>query len=414
MIRKRIGIVICLAAIVLQSGAQGLGIGLAGGLQGTQYSLQGGGRQLLPGGSIELTYGFRLGPNWDLLSGVTGGIYRTQAKLPDGPVYSAYEVDDGGSAFLYSVNTVGYKETQRFFALGIPLLLQYHTTGAGVQWYINGGGKAYLPFNSSVQVSADKATFSGYYPDFNIQVSNLPQHGFGTIKGWKTSATADLKPTAALSAATGLSFPLSRGTRLYAGVFADYGLTELRQKIDSMPLMTYNSTGISGVHAGGVLNRPGIGNVTMLSFGVELRLAFGSPRAEGGSRRHAKKEPQQVIDSATRVNLYEQIERNVVFGLFNETVLPDIQREHLDDVAGLMKQYPGIRISLVGHICDDDAKTESKKVGMERAHAVAAYLESKGVDARRIDISPVVESDEYVPDDPPANYRHRRVVIAVE
>jgi outer membrane protein OmpA-like peptidoglycan-associated protein len=414
MIRKRIGIIICFAAIITQAGAQGLNISLNGGLQGTQYQFQNGRTQLLPGGSIELTYSFRLGSSWNLLSGFTGGLYRTQASLPDGIAFMSYQVDDAGSAFLYSIKTTGYEETQQFYAAGIPLLLQYHTTGRGVQWYFIGGGKALIPFSSSITVSAKQLALSGYYPDFNIEVTDLPQHGFGTITNWRTSATTNLKPTAALSAATGVSFSLSRGTRLYAGVYAEYGLTDLKGKKDSMPLVSYSSTGITAVEAGSVLSRPNTGSVTLLSFGFQLRLGFGSSRPEVAARRHARKVPQQLIDSAVRVNLYEIIERSIVFGLINETALPDIQQEHLDEVADLMKQYPSIRISLVGHICNDETKTEDKKVGRERARAVAEYLESKGIDPQRIDISPVVESDVFAPDDPPANYRHRRVVVAVE
>jgi outer membrane protein OmpA-like peptidoglycan-associated protein len=103
----------------------------------------------------------------------------------------------------------------------------------------------------------------------------------------------------------------------------------------------------------------------------------------------------------------------VVFGLPNETTLPDIQQEHLDEVADLLKQYPTIRIALVGHTCNSETQTENKNVGTARARAVAKYLRSKGVDASRLDISPVVVSDEFDPDNPPANYRNRRVVIAV-
>lgn len=403
-----------MAAIITQARAQGLNIGLNGGLQGMQYQFLNGQTQLQPGGSIDLTYSFRLGRNWNLLSGITGGLYRTKASLADGIAIASYQVDDGGSAFLYSVKTTGYKETQQFFAAGIPLLLQYHTAGRGVQWYFTGGGKALIPFNSSIQVSAKQLALSGYYPDFNIEVTNLPQHGFGTINNWKTSASTNLKPTAALSAATGVSFGLAHSARLYIGLYAEYGLTDLKGKNDSMPLVSYSPAGVTEVQAGGVLNRPISGSVTLLSYGLQLKLGFGTARPEAAARRHGKKEPLPLIDSAVRVNLYEIIERSVVFGLFNETALPDIQKEHLDEVADLMKQYPSIRISLVGHICNDERKTEDIKVGRARVRAVAEYLESKGIDAHRIDISPVIENDAFVPDDPPANYRHRRVFVAVE
>jgi len=416
MSRITISIVICFATILTQAEAQGLNIELNGGLQGTRYQLQNGQSKLLPGGSLNLTYSFRLGNSWDLLSGITGGVYRTQATLQDGVVFTSVQVDDIGSAFLYSVKTAGYQETQRFFAAGIPLLLQYHTTGAGVQWYFDGGGKVFAPFNSSIQVSAKQLTLSGYYPDYNIEVTNLPQHGFGTINGWKTTATGKLRPTVALSAATGVSFGLSPGTRLYAGLYVDYGLTNIKEKTDSMPLVTYSPTGITGVQAGSVLNRPNGGQVSLLSLGLQLRLSFGSAsaRPKAAARRNAKKEPAQPLDSAASVDLYEVIERSVVFGLPDETTLPEIQKEHLDEVADLLKQYPRVRISLTGHICNSETKAENKKVGSARARVVARYLQSKGVSSGRIDINPNVVSDEFKPDDPPSNYRNRRVVIAVE
>jgi OOP family OmpA-OmpF porin len=162
------------------------------------------------------------------------------------------------------------------------------------------------------------------------------------------------------------------------------------------------------------LNRPSTGNANLLSFGLQLKLGFGSSRMASSPRHHAQKEPAQPIDSAVSVHLYEIIERSVVFGLFDEATIPDIQKDHLDEVVDLMKQYPSVRIALVGHVCNNDTKTESKKVGAARARAVAQYLENKGIDAHRIDISPVIESDAFDPDDPPANYRHRRVVVAVE
>jgi outer membrane protein OmpA-like peptidoglycan-associated protein len=412
MSRLLIGIAICFTAIITRADAQGLNIELNGGLQGTRFQLQNGQSQLLPGGSLGLTYSFRLGDNWDLLSGVTGGVYRTKASLRDGVVFTTYEVDDLGSAFQYTMKTVGYKETQQFFAAAIPLLLQYHTTGTGVQWYFDAGGKVSAPFNSSINVSAKQLTLSGYYPDFNIDVSNLPEHGFGTVNGWKTSATTKLSPSAALSAATGVSFSLSSGSRLYAGLYVDYGLTTLKEKTDSMPLVTYNPNGIAGVRAGSVLNGSGTGQVNLLSFGLQLRLSFGSARPKA-ERSNTKKEPPPPLDSALSIELYEVIERAVVFGLPNETTLPDIQKEHLDEVADILKQYPTIRIALVGHTCNSETQTENKNVGAARARAVAKYLRSKGVDASRLDISPVVVSDEFDPDNPPANYRNRRVVIAV-
>src|SRR5579864_8835182 len=99
MIRKIIGFVVCFTAIVSQTGAQQLGIELDGGLQGMHYQLQNGTVQPLPGGSLGLNYTFRLSNNWGLLTGISGGLYRTQASLPNGTVFTYGQVDDAGSAF---------------------------------------------------------------------------------------------------------------------------------------------------------------------------------------------------------------------------------------------------------------------------------------------------------------------------
>ena len=103
-----------------------------GGLQGTHYQLQNGATQLRPGGSLSLLYTFRLGSQWGLITGISGGLYRTQATFPDGTAFSNYQVDDEGSAFQYGMKTSGYKETQQFFAAGVPVL--YYITPQVWAW----------------------------------------------------------------------------------------------------------------------------------------------------------------------------------------------------------------------------------------------------------------------------------------
>lgn len=414
MIRRIAGLTVFLAVVISRSGAQGLGIELDGGLQGTQYQLQNGQTMQLPGGSLGLSYSFRLAGHWNLLTGITGGIYLTQSTLHDGVIFTSGQVDDAGSAFQYSVNATGYKETQQLFAASIPLLLQYHTAGAGTQWYFAGGGKLLAPFNSSVRISARQLSLSGYYPDYNLEVSDLPQHGFGTINDWKASATTELKPAAALSVATGMSFRLSPRTRLYTGLYVDYGLTGLKEKNDSLPLVTYSSTGISGVKANSVLNMQNTGQVTLLSFGLQVRLNFGATRENSAARHKTKKGSQQPAKPTISDDEANFIQRPVIFGTINETSIPEIGQLQLDEVADIMIQHPDIRISIVGHICNSGTETEDIQVGETRAKAVASYLRDKGIDRKRMDISSVSQSDPVLPNNAAANYQNRRVVISVE
>jgi OmpA-OmpF porin, OOP family len=414
MITKIIGLIGCFVVLISQTDAQGLSIGLDGGLQGTQYSLQGGSNRLLPGGSLDLLYAFHITGRWSLLTGITGGIYRTEARFPDGTAFADYQVDDEGSAFQYNIKTTGYKETQRFFAAGIPLLLQYHTAGAGTQWYIDGGGKVMFPASVSSNVSAQQLSLSGYYPDDNVVVTNLPQHGFGTLQNWKAHASAELRPAAVLSAATGVSFRLSRGTRLYAGLFVEYGLTDFKSKGDSMPLVTYNSTSVSGLNANGVLKMQNAGRMTSLSFGLQVRLSFETTTSRHKVRPTPKRLPQDTAMATISDEEADFIQQPLVFGIIQKVEVPFVLMPHLDGVASVMMQHPTIRISIVGHFCSSGTETEDPKIGIARAEAVVRYLKSKGILQSRMDIGAVDESDPFMPYDFNANYQKRRVVISVK
>ena len=425
MIRGVIGAAVCCVAFLTQAGAQGLTIELDGGLQGTQYQLLNGQNKPLPAGSLGLLYTFQLGRNWGLITGITGGLYRTQATLPNGTAFRNYLVDDQGSAFQYTMKTEGYKETQQFFSAGVPLLLQYHTAGEGTQWYFNGGGKVVFPSSASIAISAHELTLSGYYPDYNVNLSSLPQHGFGTITNWKASTTSVLKPATALTAGTGLSLSLSHSTRLYIGLYAEYGLTDLKSGNDSLSLVTYSPTGISGIKASSVLNMQNAGQMKLLAFGVQVRLSFGGARAKPAPRPSTDKEspnppitqtptnPPNPADSLLSDDEADTIERPVIFGVIDETALSEIQKTRLDQVAGILLRYPNIRVSIVGHICNSGTETEKIKVGIARARAVARYLQSKGIYRNRMDVSAADKSDPVEPFNLNANFQKRRAVITI-
>jgi len=461
MIRKTVFISVCFVFAVITAGAQELNVWLDGGWQGLSYKVQNGSSSLQPGGSLGLGYTFPLARHWNILTGVAGGFYGTKATLADGK-YSFPQVDATGSAFEYNVGTTGYKETQRFFAFSVPLLLQYHSSGSGTQWYLSGGGKLLLPFNADVKASAGQLNLTGYYPDFNEVLSNLPQHGFGTVDNWSGSTTYKLKTAAALSAEAGLSFALSGHTRLYTGVYADYGLTNMRGKTgNSASLVSYNADGLTGVQAGGVLNVPRTGNARLLSYGIRVKLGFGSSgKGKHGMKRPASdqakpaaEQPKQMQDSAKAKEqpmkpreqpmkpqdsvatsippsrplrdseavqaverpgseAVETIQRTVVFGILNKVDVPEGMQTHLDSVADIMNRYSDIRIAITGHTCSIGTERENIKIGEARAGAVAAYLQRKGIDRSRMDIHSAGESDPLVPNSSPANRsKNRRVAI---
>lgn len=471
MIRKIAALTLCLTAIVGLACAQELGVELDGGLQGMRYSLQNGQSKLLPGESLGLNYTFPLSNNGlGLLTGITAGLYRTQATLQSSVAFAYPQVDDQGDAFLYNVRLSGYKETQRTLAVTIPVLLQYHTDGDGVQWYVDAGGKVFLPANTTTKASSQQLSLSGYYPNYDLTVSDLPKHGFGTVNGWKSSTTTQLKPGAALSAGTGVSFGISRGVRLYAGVYVDYGLTVLKSGRDSMPLITYSSSGIDNAKTNGVVSTPYAGQPKLLSFGLQVRLTWGARPAKQAARHRAQdstlttfqvvvRTKDQTVQPATQ-NVTQRttqkatpptaqaspppqttaptppqtqtqpppgtagtslsdselvlLQRPLEFILPGQKDIPQTQISILDDVVKVLQQHPRLRISIVGYTYDDGQPSQDNKLGQARAKAVARYLEHKGIDRHRMDISYDKQGQPSTNFDPAANYLNRRVVISPE
>lgn len=389
-----------------------MGIGLDGGLQGLHYPLQNGDVKLLPGASLNLNYTFDIGNHWGLLSGIGGGLYRTQATLHDGQTFAYDEVDDAGSAFAYDVKLTGYKETQRTFMASIPLLLQYHTDDAHLQWYVDGGGKLFLPLMTNTQISAQQLSLSGYYPNYDIQITDLPQHGFGTLDPWKSSSTTQLKTSAALSAGTGVSFGMPKGTRLYIGVYLDYGLTNLKNKADSLPIVSYSPTGVENVKGTGILNMSTTGQAKLLSFGLQARFTFGSKSAKHTIRPKKPIDTTGQMTAALSDSELAILRTPVIFGGVGTVDIPGTQLSNLDEVATILQQHPTLRISIVGYSCDDVIEKEGNKVGGARAKAVMKYLETKGIDHRRMEI--YYASEPSVSYDPSANYQNRRALIDVQ
>lgn len=456
--------VVCLCFSTATADAQELNVWLDGGPQGLSYKVPNGQNNLQFGGSLGIGYTFPIRSHWALLTGITGGWYNTRATLNNG-TYAIGQVDNTGSAFEYQIATTGYKETQRFFSFGVPLLLQYHTTGSRTQWYINGGGKLLLPFDANIKSSARQLVLSGYYPGFNIDISNLPEHGFGTIQNWQGSTTYKLKTGAALDAETGLSFNLSPHTRLYAGLYLEYGLDDMKGDNAASPLVLYNPNSVTGAQGGSVLNLPGTGSAKLLSYGLMIKFGFGhgkhKPASQGKAPNPAplpdtaqnrptsepakqglQERPQEQLGASRKQDSVQApqkqepeiapatqksslssitaeetrtVEQQVVFGIFGKTDLAENQKPHLDAVAAILNNYPDIRIQITGHTCSIGSKEENIKIGEARAQAVANYLQEKGIDRGRMDVQSVGESNPMVPNNSPENRsRNRRVSLHIE
>ncbi len=440
MIKHITGACLCLITISHTVSAQELGIGISGGMQGLQYKSGTQNSQLKIGGMLDIGYTFPLGKKTGIVTGISIGNYAAKIKLQDGETFSYYQVDDVGSAFKYNVITHGYTEQQRFLAAGIPVLLQYHTLGK-TQWYINGGAKLLFPFSVKYEASADQLILSGYYPDYNIELKDLPQHGFGTVNSWKSNGGLTLKPAVTLSAASGFSFQLNN-LRLYTGIYVDYGVNNIQDNASPTALVGYTPTSISNLPGNSLLKTAAVDNAKLLGMGIQVKLGIPAYRHHKVQQAPATpptpapikdtmvmvKEPAPVpvireqqqlmptpvkaVPTATDTII---IKRPVLFGKLGQIEIPEGAKEQLDSVAAILVKYPDVNIQIIGHTCDIGSAAANIKVGAARAQAATNYLVSKGVAAARISTSSAGATQPLVPNTSEENRRkNRRVTIILQ
>ncbi len=255
-------------AFGLTANAQQWSVALRGGLQGLQYKVDNAKINQQAGGGIHIGYRIPVKANWQLLTGVGADYYSTRATLSDNTSFQSNEIDAVGSGFQYSVETVGYEEKLDFFALTVPLTLQYEASGKN-RWQANGGVKFVLPFRASLEARADQLTQSAYYPDYNLTVEDLPQHGFGTTNNWTDETKRSLNAGIAATAGIGYGFDLGKKWGLSLGLFADYGLTNMRKEESQGNAVYYNN---GKARAAGTINM--VDNVRLMAFGLQVRLSL--------------------------------------------------------------------------------------------------------------------------------------------
>lgn len=278
---RKIIITACLitALLPMLSIAQ-FSVAVNAGLAGLRYKIQDGKSKIKPSIGLDLGFTRTFTKHWGFVTGMGIMQYNTDASMTNGSQSSEMQVDDMGDGFRYTVKTTGYKETQRFTAVSIPLMLQYRTAKPEkTQWFFNAGAKLILPFDTKIKAEAQQIDMSGYYPDVNLEINNLPQHGFGSVFNWSSQSNYTLKPEIAIAAVTGLSFNLKNGYRLSLGVYADYGMTGMK-KITDQPLVTYSAPLTSATVANSVLATNNAGFVRSFATGIQFKLDFGKKKAK--------------------------------------------------------------------------------------------------------------------------------------
>jgi hypothetical protein len=186
-----------------------------------------------------------------------------------------FEVDQTGSAFAYNVSSVNYKEEQTLQAVQIPLFLQYKTNiNTGVDFNFRAGVKYFLPVNYKIEASAASVNGTGYYPDVNLTIDNLPEFGFGSQANYNATGEYQTKGILMSTFELGFTFELNEKSGLYTAMFLDSGYGTIIDQKQNESYIGYNPSAVTGRKANGLYSTDKNATVKPVAFGLTVGLNF--------------------------------------------------------------------------------------------------------------------------------------------
>lgn len=141
------------------------------------------------------------------VSNVGFGLYYDMAKHSlesDDFSYTCNAVDDENDELNYNAHGHGVKERQTFNLLEIPVYYQFRAKGV----FVNFGPEIAIPIKAEYNTTAGEVELTGYYPKYNVELKDLPHHGFGKYDLTGNQGTLETRIAWGVNAAVGYCFPL--------------------------------------------------------------------------------------------------------------------------------------------------------------------------------------------------------------
>jgi outer membrane protein OmpA-like peptidoglycan-associated protein len=238
---------------------------VGGGLHDFSYTLTNGTKQSAQVGyTVNVAYSYFFSPHWGFQTGVGAQTIKGLSTL--NYQSTAPAVDALGRTYDYRTNYQNWQEQQEAIFCDVPLVLQYrHAIGKNFGIIASAGGKVAIPvYNQYKSTGNGQITTTGYYSQWNTELSDLPQYGFATtneVPKGKLSFNTTYMAVADL----GALIRLTDKTDLYIGGYINYGLNNI---IKSSTSEVYQQGGIyNGLFASNQIQK-----VTPITFGVKIGL----------------------------------------------------------------------------------------------------------------------------------------------
>jgi outer membrane protein OmpA-like peptidoglycan-associated protein len=422
---------------------------VGGGLHNFSYSLDNGKQKGGAGLTFNAGYNYFFTPHWGLETGL--GINTLQSTATLNYMTGTPDTDTDGDAYELRTRYKNWEEKQTALLLDIPLGINYRRSiNEKWGWMTSAGVNLSFPMSAKYKVNGGEIATTGYYSQWNVELSDMPQHGFSTIND-RFSGNATLNPAFSLYAGLGGLYKLSAGLDLYAGAYFSQGLNSM---VKTSGNGVYQKDGTYN----GVLNSNQVDKARMVCAGIKIGIIwhFNSKKKETPTQVEpeiipvaipvqpdtvvpvVEKSPEPVpeaivkpaADSVKVVPAADTVKNTALDELkaevikFNEDESiqfnykeRDFSKEiksRLDRLVRLMTESKAETI-VVGHACNIGSEEVNNRIGLDRALRVKKYLVEQGIPEDKIEIQSMGEKDPKYPNDSPENRaKNRRVEIIVK
>lgn len=174
-------------------------------------------------------------------------------------------IDSDGDIYIHKSNFKNWQESQQVLFVEVPLTGQFkHKFNEKIGLLVTAGAKISIPVDATYITTGGEIVTTGYYPQYNIELADLPQHGFTTINQ-SYSGKCSFKPAYMAIAELGGTYKISENIDLYIGGYFNYGLNNI---LNPDIKMLYQ---IDGTY-NGVLGTYQTASVKPFSIGAKLGL----------------------------------------------------------------------------------------------------------------------------------------------
>jgi len=234
---------------------------LGSGQHNLLYTLKDGTQQAQSGYTANLAFSHFFTPSIGFQTGIGVQTFRTISTL--NLTESTPAIDSDGDSYIYKSNFKDWQESQQVLSVEIPLTAQFkHKLNDKIELLVTMGAKISIPVNATYKTTGGEIVTSGYYPQYNIELTDLPQHGFTTIDQSYTGKCS-FNPAYMAITELGGAYKVSEKIDLYLGAYLNYGLNNML-KPDTKMLYQLDGT------YNGELRTYQTTSVKLFSIGVKL------------------------------------------------------------------------------------------------------------------------------------------------